>query len=597
MNHGSSAKPCGESRSGAGYTANRIPMAFKHDLVIRGGSVIDGTGRPPLTADVAIDGGIITAVGRIEGTGRTEIDADGLYVTPGFVDIHTHYDGHATWTQRLEPSCQHGVTTVVMGNCGVGFAPCKPEHRDGLVQLMEGVEDIPEAVMSVGLPWSWQTFPEYLDRLAERHFDVDVAAQLPHAPLRVFVMGERALTREPATPDDIAKMRALAKQAVQAGALGFSTSRTLNHKASDGTLTPSYVAAADELAGIARGLSDAGRGVLQFISDFDDVEAEFAIARRMVQESGRPMSISLLQYMHVPDRWRSILERIEAASEEGLPIQGQVCGRPIGIMLGFCLGRNPFMETPAYREVAHLPDRARLEALREPARRERILREFLARPPSNPLFGHFAGMYELDTPVNYEPRPQDSLAARAARVQQPPAAYAYDVLTAGPDVVIYCPAANFADNSIAAIETMLASEHTILGLGDGGAHCGLICDASLPTYMLLRWSTAGGGPMPVEKVVQSLSAKTAQAVGLYDRGVVAAGRRADLNIIDFDKLSLDRPRVYRDLPMGGERLGQPASGYEATLVAGQVTYRNGTATGALPGRLVRGASAASARLP
>jgi N-acyl-D-amino-acid deacylase len=567
-----------------------------YDLVVRNGTVVDGSGAAPFIGDVAVRAGMIVAVGTVRGSAAQEIDATGRLVTPGFVDIHTHYDGHATWADRLGPSSSHGVTTVLMGNCGVGFAPCKPEDRARLVQLMEGVEDIPEVVMAEGLPWNWTSFPDYLDRLAERRFDMDIATQIPHAPLRVYVMGDRASAREPATADDILQMRVLVKQAVEAGALGFSTSRSLNHKASDGTVTPSYTAASDELASIAAGLGETGRGVLQLISDFDDLDSEFDIARRMVRESGRPLSLSLIQFPHVPDRWRSVLDRIEEANRGGLDIKGQVCGRPIGLMLGLQLARHPFMRTTGWREVSGLPSPLRLAALREAGRRADVLAQQAEASPSRlpAPFGNFDQMYEFDASSGYEPRPEESVAARAAAAGKSPAAYAYDMLTAGDgDAVLYMPVANYAGNSIAAMETMLASKHTILGLGDGGAHCGIICDASLPTYMIQRWSDAGAGDAPIAGVVSALSAQTADAVGLTDRGRILPGLRADLNVIDGERLALGRPRLVDDLPGGAGRLDQPADGYDATVVAGQITYSHGEPTGALPGRLVRGGHAIS----
>lgn len=566
------------------------------DLVVRGGDILDGTGASPYCGDVAIRDGRIAAIGRVDGSGAEEIDARGVIVTPGFVDIHTHYDGHATWAQRLQPSSQHGVTTVVTGNCGVGFAPCKPDDRLRLVHLMEGVEDIPEVVMTAGLPWNWVSFAEYLDALDERRFDMDVATQVPHAPLRVFVMGDRAMTREPATNEDIRRMREMVRDAVRAGAIGFSTSRSLNHKAVDGTVTPSYAAAADELAGIACGVAEAGTGVLQFISDFEDVEEEFEIARRMVRESGRPLSMSLMQLHHAPSRWRAILDRIEDANERGLKIRGQVAGRPIGLVQGFRFARNPFMGTPAFQEIAGLPDVERIAALRDPARRAHILAQFPGDMPPEALalLCDFSRMYEMDELVEYEPTADRSIAARAVAVGAEPATFAYDLLIADDGRgLLYMPGLNFADNDTAAMETMLASEHTVLGLGDGGAHVGLVCDASLPTYMLRRWSSAGQGKMPVEKVVRALTSETAETVGLNDRGRIAVGLRADLNVIDMSRLALHKPELVRDLPNGAGRLGQSATGYVATIVAGEVTYREGVPTGALPGRLVRGARAAS----
>jgi N-acyl-D-aspartate/D-glutamate deacylase len=566
-------------------------MGARYDLVIRKGTIIDGNGDPAYAGDVAVNQGRITAVGRIDGAGAEEIDARDLLVTPGFVDIHTHYDGHVTWTNRLGPSSDHGVTTVLMGNCGVGFAPCRAEDRERLISLMEGVEDIPETVMTAGLPWNWESFPDYLDSIEKRRFDMDVAAYLPHAPLRVFVMGERAAAREPATSADVARMRHIARQAIDAGALGFSTSRTLNHKSSDGVLTPTYAAGADELVGVAKGLKDAGKGVLQLISDFDDLDAEFGIIRRMAQESGRPLSTTVLQLHHAPDLWRQILERIAEASDAGLAIKGQVSGRPAGVMMGLTLSRNPFIRTPGYRELGHLPHAERLTALRDPARRERILREMPGDVDAveRHLLTNWAGIYDFDAD-GYEPAADRSISARAAACGVSPAAYAYDLITSGKgDTVLYFPAVNYAGNSTAAVEAMMAHKDTLLGLGDGGAHCGLLCDASLTTFMLERWSQARAGYMPIEQVIRRLTSETAAAVGLRDRGMIAPGYRADINLIDIERIAVGRPEMVRDLPNGGARIGQQSSGYVATLVAGEVTYREGVPTGALPGRLIRGA--------
>jgi N-acyl-D-aspartate/D-glutamate deacylase len=565
-------------------------MRAQYDLIIRKGTIVDGTGTPGRAGDVAIKHGYIAAVGKVEGTGAEEIDARDHLVTPGFVDIHTHYDGHVTWTNRLGPSSDHGVTTVVMGNCGVGFAPCRLEDREQLVKLMEGVEDIPEVVMTAGLPWNWETFPEFLDSVARRRFDMDVAAYLPHAPLRIYVMRERAAAREPATPGDVARMRHLACGAIDAGAIGFSSSRTLNHKASDGTLTPTYAAAAEELVGIANGLKDAGRGVLQIISDFEDLDAEFALIRRMAAESGRPLSTTVLQLPQAPDRWREILDCIARANAAGVAIRGQVAGRPVGVMMGLKLNRNPFMRTAGYAEVAHLPFPQRLTALRDPPRRARILSEMPGdtNATERALFSNFERIYDFDAD-GYEPAADRSIAARASKAGVAPTAYAYDLMTADAgETVLYHPAVNYVGNTTAAIEAMIAHKDTLLGLGDGGAHCGLICDASLPTYMLERWSSARAGHLPVEHVIRKLTSEPAGAVGLNDRGVIAPGYRADLNIIDIERVAVERPQIVRDLPNGGERLGQRARGYVATMVAGQVTYREGLASGALPGRLIRG---------
>jgi N-acyl-D-amino-acid deacylase len=559
------------------------------DLVVRGGRLADGTGASCRLADVGIAGDRIVTVGEVGERGTVEVDATGLLVTPGFVDIHTHYDGQATWAQMLSPSSEHGVTTVVTGNCGVGFAPCRPEDRRRLVQLMEGVEDIPEVVMAAGLPWEWESFPEFLDFLDRRRFDMDVAVQLAHAPLRLCVMGARALTREPADGADVAAMRELVVEALEAGALGFSTSRSLNHKAVDGSVIPSYFAAADELAGIAGGLAEAGSGVLQLISDFDDVDAEFSLVRRMAESSGRPVSVTVLQFDHAPNRWRQVLDRIEAAADDGLPIRGQVCGRPVGLMLGLAFSRNPFAGTPAFQEIAHLPLAERVAELRQPARRHAVLDQFPGRlnGPGR-LFTDFSAMFLFEGASSYEPGPGTSVAELAAAAGRDPAAFAYDLLTAGDGTaVLYVPVANYSTRSSEVMEAMLSSDATILGLGDGGAHCGLICDASLPTYMLERWSDVGRGRIPVQEVVRWLSADTAAAVGLVDRGVVAPGCRADLNVIDTSQLRLAPPEMVHDLPEGAGRIRQAAGGYVATVVAGQVTRHHGEPTGALPGRLVR----------
>ena len=572
--------------------------ASDFDLVIRNGTIVDGSGAGRFSGDIAVRQGRIAAVGSFAGNGAEEIDASDRIVTPGFVDIHTHYDGHATWANRLEPSSQHGVTTVVTGNCGVGFAPCREADRDRLVQLMEGVEDIPEAVMAAGLPWNWQSFPEYLDALEQRSFDLDVATQVPHAPLRVFVMGERALQRDPATPEDVDAMQNIVREAVGAGALGFSTSRSLNHKASDGTITPSYAAASDELAGIARGLAQDGNGVLQFISDFDDIDSEFSIVRRMMRESGRPLSLTLLQMPHVPHRWREVLDRIELARAEGDPIRAQVCGRPVGVMMGLDFTRNPFQLCPSYSEVAHLDTAARRTAMADPQRRQRILIEFDETMDDDPfgLSRDFSMLYELGEVPDYEPTPDQSIAARAAAAGVRPIELLYEVLV-DRGGVIYLPAANYSGNSMSAIRQMIAHPASVLGLGDGGAHCGLLCDASLTTHMLARWASGSGsgdeeeGMMSLEQVVHALTTRTAETVGLKDRGRIAAGLRADFNIIDIDRIGLVRPEMIADLPGGGKRIGQKATGYDATIVAGQVTRRAGAHTGALPGRLVRGAHA------
>lgn len=568
-----------------------------HDLVIRGGSIADGSGAPAREGDIAIKGDTIVAVGKVSGRGREEIDARGKLVTPGFVDVHTHYDGQATWDERMQPSSWHGATTVIMGNCGVGFAPCRPNDHDRLVRLMEGVEDIPFPVLSQGLPWNWESYPDYLDALAQRRFDMDVGSQLPHAALRVYVMGERGVNREPATPDDISRMAEIAKAAVQAGALGFSTSRTLNHRDSEGRPTPTLTAEEDELVGIALGLKAAGAGALQFVSDFTDAEAEFALMRAMVRKSGRPLSFSLLQGHVAPDKWRLLLDRTAEANAEGLTIRAQVAGRPVGVLLGLELTMNPFSKNPVYREIAALPLAERVVALRDPVFRARLL----ATPPiAEPGFArstlqNWSNMFRMDGDFDYEPLQSDSLQGIAERQGGSAPALALDAMLENEGRgILYVPFLNYAGFTLDPAHTMLMDANTVPGLSDGGAHVGMICDGSFPTYNLVHWTRdrKRGARIPLEKMVAMQTADTAALIGLHDRGRIAPGLRADINVIDYARLRLKPPTVAYDLPAGGKRLLQGAEGYEATIVAGAITYRNGEPTGALPGRLLRGGRAA-----
>jgi N-acyl-D-aspartate/D-glutamate deacylase len=563
----------------------------EHELVIRGGTVVDGTGSPERTADVAVRAGVIVAVGEVDGSGRREIRADGALVTPGFVDIHTHYDGQATWSNRLSPSSHHGVTTVVMGNCGVGFAPVKPTDRDLLIELMEGVEDIPGAALHEGIHWEWETFPQYLDYLSQRSFDMDIGAQLPHGALRVYVMGRRGADREAASADDIALMRALTAEAIEAGALGFSSSRTLNHRSSKGAPTPSLTAARQELLGIARGLKDAGRGVMEMISDFQDADEEFAHLTAMTRESGRPMSISLAQGLS-PNGWRGLLGRIASASEAGLPMRAQVAPRPIGILLGLTTTLNPFVTHPAYREIAGLALAERVRAMRDPERRAAILAGSPGRGFQRlwGLMANGAKIWRLEDPPDYEPAPQDSLASRARVARVDPWEYVYDqLLQAEGRQILYTPFANYAEDNLDCCREMILHPDTVMGLGDGGAHVGTICDASFVTTLLTHWGRdrTRGERIPLPVLVKSQTADTARAVDLNDRGVLAPGMKADINVIDFERLKVRAPEIVHDLPAGGARLQQKADGYLATIVSGQVTYENGEATEALPGRLIR----------
>lgn len=565
-----------------------------HDLVIRNGFVVDGTGAPGRDADIAIDDGRITAIGAIPGKGREEIDAAGELVTPGFVDVHTHYDGQVTWGDALTPSSIHGVTTAVMGNCGVGFAPCKPEDHDRLIRLMEGVEDIPFPVLTEGLPWDWESFPDYLDSLSDKRFDVDFAAQLPHAALRVYVMGDRGANREDATDADIAEMARLAKAAVEAGALGFTTSRTLNHRTSDGQPTPTLTASEAELTGIAMALKEAGKGVLQFVSDFDDPKKEAAMLRRIVEASGRPLSVSLAQSDLAPEGWKTLLGAIETAAEDGLPMRAQVCGRPVGVLLGLDLTMNPFSAHPSYRSIKDRPLVEQVAALRDPDFRAQLLSEEpqTDNPFAKVMLRSFGKMFTLDAVPDYEPTPERTVEAIARERGVSSEEVALDTLLEdNGQGMLYLPFLNYAQGSLDPSYAMLSSPATIPGLSDGGAHVGMICDGSFPTSMLTHWTRdrTRGEKFPLEFIIKRQTADTAHWVGLMDRGVLAPGYRADLNIIDYDRLTLHRPEIIRDLPAGGRRLMQRASGYTATIVAGQTIYRDGKPTGAKPGRIVRGA--------
>ena len=572
-------------------------MPTRFDLVVRGGTVIDGSGGEPREADVAVQDGRITAVGRFEGAGTEEIDAKGLAVTPGFVDVHTHYDGQATWDDRFTPSSGHGVTTVVMGNCGVGFAPCRPQDRDTLIKVMEGVEILGEALPVPRHAFAHDELGNVLDALAARHCDIDFATQVPHAPLRVFVMGQRGVDRERATAADMAKMAALVEEGLQAGALGFSTSRSLFHRTSEGALTPTITAAEEELAAIARGMARTGKGVIQLLDDFEDTtpegSTEFAMLRRLVELSGRPLSFTLLDISIYPDRWQTLLAEVGRAQRDGLPIRGQVAARPVAILYGLELSFHPFSTCPSYRAVEGLPLDRKLERLRDPTLRARLLEEepVYRNPNMLAFMRNVANMFVLGDPPDYTPPADQRLDARAARLGVTPLELAYDLLTSGDGrTILFHPGANYTDCSDANMANMLEHEHTVIALGDGGAHYGLICDASYTTHALTYWTRDRRGERwPIAWTVQQLTDAPARLVGLGDRGRLAAGYKADINVIDLDRLRVAAPHPVHDLPGGGRRLVQKADGYRATIVGGEVTYRDGDPTGALPGRLVRGA--------
>ena len=572
-------------------------MANQSSLIIRNGMIVDGTGGKPYRGDIKIVDGFIKEVGQVTGSATEEIDAKGMLVTPGFVDIHTHYDGQVTWSNQVASSSQLGVTTVVMGNCGIGFAPCNVEHRAIMMKLMEGVEDIPAVVLDEGLPWNWRTFPEYLDALEARHFDADVATQIGHAPLRIHVMGERGAAREPATESDKAEMARLAAEAVRAGALGFTTSRTILHRSSDGHPTPTLGAAEGELTAIAKGLGEIGLGVLQLVSDFDDTDNEFAMLRRIVEKSGRPLSLTLLQHEHLPQRWRRVMEHMHAATDAGLKMKAQVGARPVALLMSFSLSLCPFSNLAAYESLKVLSLAERLTRLRDPAIRAKILSEEHTEELYKRRVANFENLYPLGDPPEYEPKPEDSVAAMAQRAGKNPAEFAYDYLLENEGkAMLYRPLYNYADQNLEVLREMLLDRDSVPGLSDGGAHYGFICDASFPVYLLTHWARdrSRGEKLALEQLVKWQTHDTAATVGLNDRGLLLPGYKGDINIIDFDRLSLRAPQIVHDLPAGGRRLGQKAEGICATIVSGVVTYRDGIATGKLPGKLIRGAQVARA---
>ena len=566
----------------------------QYELIIRGGTIHDGTGAAPLVADIAIKDGLIAAIGAISGDADEVIDAAGKIVTPGFVDVHTHYDGQATWDDRLVPSSGHGVTTVVMGNCGVGFAPCRPQQRGDLVKLMEGVEDIPEVVMTAGLPWNWETFPEYLDALAMRKLDIDIAAQVPHSALRVYVMGDRAVRQEAPTADDLAQMRGLVAEGIRAGAFGVTTSRNVMHRTRAGDLAPSLYSDVDELCALADGLKDADAGVFQIIpAPAEPAEDEFPILRRIAEHSGRPVSFTLLE---VPGQagagWRYHLAGLTQAAADGLTIRGQVAPRPVGMFFGLDLSLHHFSSHPSYKTIADLPLAERVAKMREPAFRAQLLAEQPedTNPTTLMLIAAFRGAYQWGESPNYEPHRADRVDERARAAQSDLSEYAYDALLANEGhAVFYLPAANYTEGNLDAVREMLGHPETVMALADGGAHYGLICDASFPTYYLQRWSRDASDEQRIAlpQAIAELTSKPAALIGMTDRGRIAVGMKADLNVIDLAGLKLHVPTIEYDLPAGGKRMQQKTDGIAVTIVSGQVTYRNGQHTGALPGRLVR----------
>ena len=570
------------------------------DLLIRGGTIVDGSGGEPFVGDVAIHDGKIVSVGPFTGEAHEVIDATGLTVTPGFVDIHTHYDGQAIWSEELSPSSSHGVTTVVIGNCGVGFAPCRAADHDRLIRLMEGVEDIPGVVMAEGLSWDWESFPDYLNALESRPRDIDVAALLPHSPLRVFVMGERGAQRETATPADLEKMQALTREALDAGAIGFATSRLLIHRTKAGENIPSYQADVEELKAIAGAMRDADTGVLQMVLDapFSSWIDELAHLLTVARAANRPATFTLGTSNTGEPVWQDALRICEEANAQGLKISPQILPRPVGMVCGFELSSHPFSLCPSYEAIATLPLDQQLMHLRDPEFRAKLIAE-------QPHEGHPLAMmtrnwdwiFPLSDPPNYEPPAESSVGAQARNLNLTPEEVAYDLMMNGGDGrgMLYNTLGNFYNGSLDTVHDLIMHPDTVMGLGDGGAHYAAICDASYPTFLLTYWTRDRAGPkLSTPQAIRALTSRPAETMGLRDRGRIAPGYKADINIIDLEALRLHAPHIRYDLPGGGRRLDQKATGFVATIVSGKVIRRTDNATGARPGRLVRGAQTAPA---
>jgi N-acyl-D-aspartate/D-glutamate deacylase len=562
------------------------------DLIIKNGSIYDGKGSEPYQADIAISNEKIVEIGDIKGEAKKVIDAEGKIVTPGFVDIHTHYDGQVTWDPYLRPSTYHGVTTVVMGNCGVGFSPCKPDQRDWLIGLMEGVEDIPGTALHEGIDWEWESFPEYLDALEKKPLAIDVGTQIPHGAVRAYVMGERGINHEEASQEEIDTMKEIVQEAIKAGAYGFSTSRTEKHNDVNGNLTPSITAHKNELVEIAKSLGEINQGVLQGISDFYDFDSEFDIFKAMSKESGRPISITVEQQDARPEWWEQLLDGIEDAQSEGINMYGQVPPRATGILMGLTATLNPFRFHPAYMEIADLALEERVEIMSNDEFKEKLLNDnaLSINPLVDEIVNSYSKMFKLGEPANYEPDPEMSFESLANSSNMTAQEIAYDaMLEKDGRALIYHPLFNYQTGDLSLVEKMLKHPYTISGLGDAGAHCGAISDASFPTTLVQHWSRdrSRGSKLPLETVIKMQTSETANLLGIKDRGVLEKGYKADINIIDYEGLTLHEPEIINDLPAGGRRLVQKASGYDYTIVSGEVAFIKGEATGALNGRLIR----------
>ncbi|MBT5495627.1 MAG: amidohydrolase family protein [Alphaproteobacteria bacterium] len=567
-----------------------------HDTVIRGGTIVDGNGDAPYTGDIAIEGGRIVEVGGKAGPGTREIDADGLLVAPGWVDVHTHYEGQATWDPILAPSSWHGVTTTVFGNCGVGFAPVKPEHHRELIDLMEAIEEIPGTALEEGVTYDWESFPEFLDALERQPRTIDVGAQLGHLPLRVYVMGERAINLEPATAEDIAAMKALTVEALAAGAFGFTTSLTNSHKTLSGGFVPSRYSEVDEMMGIGSALAGFDHGAFGINTEFENEEAEMAWLTDLARQTGRPVWFLITQNISDPTRWQRLISGIHKARAAGAPLSGQVACRPVGVLLGVGATLTPFSANAAFQELRSLSAEDRLARMRDPAVRERILKAEMSEAAMDRLspsrvraITRWDRMYTFGPDADYEPSEERCVVNIAAKSNRTVEEVAYDYIIEGLDRFLYCPVTNYVAGDLSDVREMLLDPATLSGLSDGGAHCGSVVDASMPTYLLTHWARdrSRGPGLPLETVVKAQTAETADFYGFKDRGRLAPGLRADVNVIDHAGLRIHPPHLVNDLPAGGKRLVQGVDGYAATMVAGETVFERGEHTGALPGKLVR----------
>ena len=572
-----------------------------HDLLITNGTIVDGSGGEPYVGDIALAGGLIVGIGAPGSQGadaREVIDATGLLVTPGFVDIHSHYDGQVTWDPYLTPSCFHGVTTVVMGNCGVGFAPVAPDKRQWLSELMEGVEDIPGTALTAGMRWGWETFPEYLDFIDSTPHAMDIGTQIAHAPVRAYVMGERGAQNENASPDDIARMAAIVKEAIAAGALGFSTSRTMLHHALDGTPVPGTFATEDELFGIGNALRELGTGLFEVSpagvagEDDDSLPHEVEWMHKLSKTIGRPVTFGMTQGNNDTMLYRRILEATAAAAADGATVIAQVAGRASGLLFGMDTTYHPFKGRPTWDGLATLTADDKLAEMRNASVRTAILDE----RPENVAMSLLERMADRIWPIgddlDYEPPLHTSVGAIAARTGRSTGDVLYDMILERPaDALFMIPVNNYAHNTFDALHEMITHPQAVLGLADGGAHVAIICDASIPTTMLTHWTRdrTRGPKLSLPFVVKRQTHDTAALYGLHDRGLLCAGYKADVNIIDYDNLRLRMPEMAYDLPGGARRLVQKADGYVATIVSGTVVSRGGAFTGELPGRVLRGA--------